>query len=91
MPGLDASDILIRENSGTQRTEPPPPRRINVAVNSDMLAAIDQVIEREQVSLTEAVRRLIGYGDYVYRVAKDEDSTLVVRSKNGKEREVVLV
>jgi hypothetical protein len=56
-----------------------------------MLAAIDHVIEREQVSLTEAVRRLIGYGDYVYRIAKDEDSTLLIHSKNGKEREVVLV
>lgn len=91
MPRLDASNTLIRETSPAQKTEPPPPRRINVAVNSDMLAAIDHVIEREQVSLTEAVRRLIGYGDYVYRIAKDEDSTLLIHSKNGKEREVVLV
>jgi Ribbon-helix-helix protein, copG family len=91
VPRLDTVDTLTREISGAQKIDPPPPRRINVAVSSDMLAAIDHVIEREQVSLTEAVRRLIGYGDYVYRVVKDEDSSLVVRSKNGKEREVVLV
>jgi Ribbon-helix-helix protein, copG family len=91
MSKLEASDTLLDEGGGAQRTEPPPPRRINVAVNGDMLAAIDRVIEREQVSLTEAVRRLISYGDYVYRAAKEENSTFVVRSKNGKEREVVLV
>ncbi|MBV9013194.1 MAG: ribbon-helix-helix protein, CopG family [Pseudonocardiales bacterium] len=91
MPKLEASDTLLEEGGGAQRTEPPPPRRINVAVNSDMLAAIDRVIEREQVSLTEAVRRLISYGDYVYRAVKEENSTFVVRPKNGKEREVVLV
>jgi Ribbon-helix-helix protein, copG family len=91
MPSLDTSDTLTRENSGAQKTEPPPPRRINVAINSDILAAIDHVIEREQVSLTEAVRRLIGYGDYVYRAARDENATLVIHPKNGKEREVVLV
>jgi hypothetical protein len=84
-------DTLLDEGGDAQRVEPPPPRRINVAVNADMLAAIDRVIEREQVSLTEAVRRLISYGDYVYRAAKEENATFVVRPKDGKEREVVLV
>lgn len=44
-----------------------PRRRIDVAVNSAMLAAIDLITERGRVSLTEAVRRLIGYGEAVYR------------------------
>lgn len=91
MSKLETSDTLLDEGGGAQRTEPPPPRRINVAVNVDMLAAIDRVIEREQVSLTEAVRRLISYGDYIYRATKEENATFVVRSKDGREREVVLV
>lgn len=70
---------------------PQVPRRINVAVNTEMLAAIERVVAREQVSLTEAVRRLIAYGDFVYRTVKDEGAAVVVRAGNGTEREVVLM
>jgi hypothetical protein len=68
-----------------------PPRRINVAVTPDMLAAIDRVIEREQVTLTEAVRRLIGYGDVVYRSVKEDGQTMLFRNEDGGEREVLLI
>jgi hypothetical protein len=68
-----------------------PPRRINVAVTPDMLAAIDRVIEREQVTLTEAVRRLIGYGDVVYRSVKEDGQTMLFRTEDGGEREVLLI
>jgi Ribbon-helix-helix protein, copG family len=74
-----------------ERTPASPPRRINVAVTPDMLAAIDRIIEREQVTLTEAVRRLIAYGDVVYRMVKEEGQTMVFRSENGNEREVMLI
>lgn len=68
-----------------------PPRRINVAVSADMLAAIDRVIEREHVTLTEAVRRLITYGDFVYRTTRIDHAVLLVRLPNGDEREIVLM
>ena len=48
------------------------PKRINVAVNAEMVAALDNVIQHEGVTLTEACRRLIGYGDFIYRMAKQE-------------------
>lgn len=66
------------------------PSRINVAVSPPMLDAIDRVIRDEDVTLTEAVRRLIGYGDFVYDVARDPGSRLVVRDPNGRECEVVV-
>ncbi len=56
-----------------------------------MLAAIERVIAREQVSLTEAVRRLIAYGDFVYRTVKDDGAAVIVRANDGGEREVVLM
>ena len=56
-----------------------------------MLAAIDRVIDREQVTLTEAVRRLIAYGDVVYRMVKEYGQAMVFRSENGNEREVILI
>jgi Ribbon-helix-helix protein, copG family len=79
---------------GTEQQDKPgpqTPRRINVAVTPDMLAAIDRVIEREGVTLTEAVRRLIGYGDVVYRSVREEGQTMLFRSDDGTEREIVLI
>jgi hypothetical protein len=66
-------------------------RRINVAVSGPMLGAIDRLIEQEGVTLTEAVRRLIAYGDVVHRVTRQEGSTLLVRDATGGEREVVVL
>jgi hypothetical protein len=85
----------LREDSdheGAGKLSSQPPRRINVAINADMLAAIDRVIEREQVTLTEAVRRLITYGDFVYRAVKEDRASVILRpSDGGADREVVLV
>jgi hypothetical protein len=75
----------------SERASASPPRRINVAVTPDMLAAIDRVIDREQVTLTEAVRRLIAYGDFVYRTVREEGQSMVLRSENGNEREVIII
>lgn len=61
-----------------------------MAINDPMLASIDLVIENEGVSLTEAVRRLIGYGDFVYRAIKQDGHEVLVR--NGADlREIALL
>jgi hypothetical protein len=92
MAKSDADAVVdIERTDQSDRAPASPPRRINVAVTPDMLAAIDRVIDREQVTLTEAVRRLIGYGDAVYRMVKEEGQTMVFRSDNGNEREVMLI
>jgi hypothetical protein len=67
------------------------PKRINVAVNGDELRAIDLVIEREGVTLTEAVRRLIGYGEWLYRSAKVDGMEIIERGGDGNERAVILI
>ncbi len=58
-------------------------KRINVAVNADMLASIDRVIAGEEVTLTEAVRRLIAYGDFVYRTVRQDRATLLIQRENS--------
>lgn len=70
--------------------ERPMPKRINVAVTPETVRALEHVIEREGVSLTEAVRRLVGYGEFVYREIKDEGAQLQVRGKDSV-RDVVLL
>lgn len=73
-----------------ETTRPELPKRINVAITPEAAAALHLVIDREGVSLTEAVRRLIGYGEYFYRAAKVDGAQLIVRPKRGKEQAVVL-
>ena len=84
-------EALLGARCAPVGTAVPVARRINVAVNPMMLAAIDRVIERDQVTLTEAVRRLIGYGDFVHEVTRVRGSTLVVRDLGGGEREVIVL
>lgn len=66
------------------------PKRINVAVTPEIVRALEMVMENEQVSLTEAVRRLIGYGDFVYRAIKQDNSEVLIR-KGEHLREIVLI
>lgn len=66
------------------------PRRINVAVTDETIAALELIMAREGVTLTEAVRRLIGYGDFVYRAVKEDGKTVYTRD-GGKYRELVLL
>jgi hypothetical protein len=66
------------------------PRRINVAISPDMVRALERVIENEGVTLTEALRRLVGYGDFVYRAVRECGEQLVVTGADGT-REVVLL
>jgi hypothetical protein len=66
------------------------PKRINVAISPDMVRALEAVIEREGVTLTEALRRLVGYGDFVYRAVRERGEQLMVTGPDGT-REVVLL
>lgn len=75
------------ESTQSQRAEP---KRINVAVSPDTVTALENVIEREGVTLTEALRRLIGYGDFVYRAVRENREQLIVKGADGT-REVVLL
>ena len=88
MPKHDEAKL----RSQRQPVEPPAPitRRINVAVNPMMLAAIDRISEREKITMTEAVRRLIAYGDFVYETTKVRDARLIIRDPGGDERGVVV-
>ena len=66
------------------------PRRINVAISPDTVRALEQVIENEGVTLTEAVRRLVGYGDFVYRAVRERGEQLLLKGPEGT-REVMLL
>ncbi|MFI7680621.1 hypothetical protein [Actinophytocola sp. NPDC049390] len=66
------------------------PKRINVAISPEMVRALEYVIEREGVTLTEALRRLVGYGDFVYRAVRERREQLLLSGSDGT-KEVVLL
>lgn len=78
------------EPAGQQTSAKTEPKRINVAVSPDTVRALENVIEREGVTLTEALRRLVGYGDFVYRAVREDREQLIVKGTEGS-REVVLL
>lgn len=65
-------------------------KRINVAISPGNVASIQLVMKNEGVSLTEAVRRLITYGAFIYEAVKVDGEDCLLR-KGNVTREVVLI
>ncbi|GAB2665222.1 hypothetical protein GCM10027271_25270 [Saccharopolyspora gloriosae] len=65
-------------------------KRINVSISTEMANSLNKLIENEDVSLTEALRRLVGYGDFVYSAIKDDGAKVLIE-KDGTTREVVIL
>jgi hypothetical protein len=82
--------VKSARGESTQQSQRAEPKRINVAVSPDTVTALENVIEREGVTLTEALRRLVGYGDFVYRAVREDQEQLMVKGPDGT-REVVLL
>lgn len=64
-------------------------RRINVSIAPDTVRALENVMGREDVNLTDALRRLVAYGDFVYRAVRENGEEVLV-SDGERVREVVL-
>jgi hypothetical protein len=79
-------------NGDDQRSEesPTPSTRLAVSISPTTKAAIDRLVEREGITQTEAVRRLIGYGDMVYRLTQIDGEELLVRHGDSFDRIVVI-
>ena len=60
--------------------------RISVNVTPRTRAALERVAEREGVTVTEALRRLVGYGDLVYEVVRIHGNELLIRSRSTVHR-----
>ncbi|GAB3431047.1 hypothetical protein [Actinophytocola sediminis] len=60
--------------------------RISVNVTPATQAALDRLVEREGVTVTEALRRLVGYGDLVYETTQVDGDDLLIRRDGALER-----
>lgn len=63
--------------------------RISVNVTPATMTALHLVAESENVTITEALRRLVGYGDLVYRTVRNDHKVLL--DSGGRLEQVVLL
>ncbi|MGH3794017.1 MAG: hypothetical protein ACRDSP_03930 [Pseudonocardiaceae bacterium] len=85
----------VTSGSGTA-VQPPPdaggphkrrtekPTRLSVNISKATTEALREVTKDKGISMTEAVRRLIGYGIVVYRVVRDGGEVLIRRDDKAE-------
>jgi hypothetical protein len=66
------------------------PARLNVNINAATEEALALLVEREGVTITEAVRRLIGYGLVLYKADKIDKADVLIRREGQTERVIIL-
>lgn len=66
-------------------------KRLNAAVTPAAEKAILLIMAKEGVSLTEAVRRLVAYGEEIYKQLRVNGDQVLVSDSSGKLFEVTLV
>jgi hypothetical protein len=65
-------------------------KRINVAVTPKTVKALANLAEREGVTLTEALRRLVGYGDFIYRASREDRQTVAIGDGDNAQEVILL-
>jgi hypothetical protein len=65
------------------------PTRLSVNISRDTFDALQEIASDKDITITEAVRRLIGYGIIVYRANRDGYEILLRR--DGKLEKILLV
>lgn len=74
----------------TRTTPQPAASRLTINIRPDTKRAIDRFVEREGVSVTDAVRRLVGYGDLLYQRASVDEDHVLIRRGDEVERIVLI-
>lgn len=59
---------------------PPASTRLSVNITPKTWEALHLLADREDVSITEALRRLVGYGELVYRTIRVDGDEVLIRS-----------
>lgn len=78
--------------AGRAQTEPQPvQKRLNINMNEQTAAALRELAQREQISITEAVRRAISIYKFFSDELADGRKIQTMREDGGAKRDVVLM
>ena len=69
---------------GAAQHRAPKPTRLSVNISTATADALREVSRDKGVSMTEAVRRLVGYGIVVYRAVRDGGEVLIRRDDKAE-------
>lgn len=72
------------EDGGRPRRRAERPTRLSVNISTATAEALREVSRDKDVSMTESVRRLIGYGIVVYRAVRDGGEVLIRRDDKAE-------
>lgn len=78
------SDEDPRPADGAAQPRTAKPTRLSVNISTATAEALREVSRDKGVSMTEAVRRLVGYGIVVYRAVRDGGEVLIRRDDNAE-------
>ncbi|OLR90243.1 hypothetical protein [Actinokineospora bangkokensis] len=65
--------------------------RMTTNLSAATKAALDEVADREQVNQTEALRRLVAYGQLLYRTTKVDGAEVLIRHPGDATLERIVV
>jgi hypothetical protein len=91
----ETGDGEVQPTAPSEATAPPAPNvstkptRLSVNISRDTLEALQEISNEKGVTITEALRRLVGYGIIVYRANRDKKDVLLRR--DNKTERLVLV
>lgn len=75
-------DLQSADSTAQRRTTKP--TRLSVNISTAAAEALREVSRDKGVSMTEAVRRLVGYGIVVYRAVRDGGEVLIRRDDKAE-------
>ncbi|MHA0290199.1 hypothetical protein ACXYX3_27665 (plasmid) [Mycobacterium sp. C3-094] len=79
--------VQPKKKSARPAGSPAPQSRLNVNINKQTADALKDYADRNDVSITEAVRRLVAVGDFIAK-AQDEGRQVLLRHNDDTERVV---
>lgn len=82
-------DIKPTTSSNSAPNPSTKPTRLSVNISRDTLEALHEIATEKSITITEALRRLVGYGVIVYRANRDGHEVLLRR--DSKTERIVLV
>jgi hypothetical protein len=87
---IDTNKAPTKTKGGSpssRRGSEAPQTRLNININSQTAAALKEYAEKHDISITEAVRRLVGVGDFIAK-AQEEGKHVLLRKDDETERVV---